>query len=214
MDAAYLQDRISWGLNVGARNIGISTDAYRPQGACDPLDKRNRFLRLPVAFTPTEGGFSRSDRYGNAVWHCLADAAYLQPGDYLVRSDSTWFVADTQPLLPILCVRTNRTVSFIRPMSVPVPSTTTYSGVTTGSTNVLMTNWPASVMSAGGGGSSSSDLPSDTTVRYWTVLVPSVTGVVLLPSDIMSDDLGRNAVVAAAELTSLGWRINVMQEST
>jgi hypothetical protein len=30
----------------------------------------------------------------------------------------------------------------------------------------------------------------------------------------MSDDLGRNAVVAAAELTDLGWRLSVKQATT
>jgi hypothetical protein len=30
----------------------------------------------------------------------------------------------------------------------------------------------------------------------------------------MSDDLGRNAVVSASELTSLGWRISVKQATT
>ena len=30
----------------------------------------------------------------------------------------------------------------------------------------------------------------------------------------MTDDLGRNAVVAAAELTDLGWRITVKQATT
>ena len=30
----------------------------------------------------------------------------------------------------------------------------------------------------------------------------------------MTDDLGRNAVVAAAELTDLGWRMTVKQATT
>jgi hypothetical protein len=30
----------------------------------------------------------------------------------------------------------------------------------------------------------------------------------------MTDDLGRNAVVASAELTELGWRLAIMQATT
>jgi hypothetical protein len=214
MDAAHLQDRISWGLNVASRSIGTTADAYRPKGPFDPLDKRNRFLRLPVAFSPVDGGFVHSNRYGNAVWHGIFDAAYIRVGDYLVRQDGTWFVADLQPLLPVLCVKTSRTVSFNQPSSVQGVASTTYSGVTAASTTSLMTNWPANVLGAGGGGFPEADLPSDSTIPYWTVLIPAVPGVIISPSDIMSDDLGRSAVVAAAELTSLGWRINVKLATT
>jgi hypothetical protein len=38
--------------------------------------------------------------------------------------------------------------------------------------------------------------------------------VILHQSDLMTDDLGRNAVVATAELTDLGWRITVKQATT
>jgi hypothetical protein len=38
--------------------------------------------------------------------------------------------------------------------------------------------------------------------------------VILRPSDLLTDDLGRNAVVAAAELTDLGWRITAKQATT
>jgi hypothetical protein len=214
MDAAYLQDRISWGRNVAARNIGITADAYRPNGPLDPLNSCNRFLRLPVAFEAIEGGFSRSGRYGNAVWHGIFDTAYMCGGDYIVRSDGIWFVAEIQPLLPALCVRASRIVSFYQPSSAQGQGVTGYSGVTALSTTRLMGNWPASVLGAGGGGSPGADLPTDSTIPFWTVLVPAVSGVVISPSDIMSDDLGRSAVVSAAELTSFGWRINVKQATT
>ena len=55
---------------------------------------------------------------------------------------------------------------------------------------------------------------SDSSIPYWTVLLPAIPGVILLPADLMTDDLGRNAVVTAAELTDLGWRITVKQATT
>ncbi len=44
--------------------------------------------------------------------------------------------------------------------------------------------------------------------------MPATPEVILLPSDLMTDDLGRNAVVAAAELTDLGWRMTMKQATT
>lgn len=89
-----------------------------------------------------------------------------------------------------------------------------YGGSTTTNNRPLLTNWPASVLGASGRGQPTADLPGDTSVPYWTVLLPAVPGVVLLPSDLMSDDLGRNAVVSGAELTELGWRVTVRQATT
>jgi hypothetical protein len=214
MDSAHLQDRISWGLNIASRKIGATADAYRPRGSHNPLEKSNRFLRLNVAFSPVSGGFSHSNRYGNAIWDTILDSAYIQPGDYLVISDAIWFVADRHPLLPVLCVRANRTVSFSQPASAVPTGSTSYSGVTSSTSILLMSNWPASVLGAGGQGAPEAALPSDGTVPYWTVLVPGPPNVIISPSDIMSDDLGRNAVVEAAELSSMGWRLNVKQATT
>ena len=45
-------------------------------------------------------------------------------------------------------------------------------------------------------------------------MMPAIPDVILRPSDLMADDLGRNAVVSAAELTDLGWRLTVKQVTT
>jgi hypothetical protein len=51
-------------------------------------------------------------------------------------------------------------------------------------------------------------------VPYWTILLPAFGQVILRTGDFISDDIGRNAVVAAAELTDLGWRITAQQAVT
>jgi hypothetical protein len=214
MDPAHLQDRIHWGLNTAARAIGIPTDAYRPSGTSEPLDPTNRYLRLRAAFTAPDGRFARPNGYGDALWHGVFDAAYTRPGDYLMRQEAIWFVAAQQRLLPILCVRTNRVVSFRRPATPANTGVNTYGGVTTATNTPLLTNWPASVLGASGGGRPDGNLPSDGSIPYWTVLLPAFPGVILRPSDLMTDDLERNAVVAAAELTELGWRITARQATT
>jgi hypothetical protein len=214
MDPAHLQDRIYWGLNAAARAIGIQTDAYRPSGVSEPLDSTNRYLRLRAAFTAPDGQFARPSGYGDALWHGMFDAAYTQSGDYLVQPDGTWFVAAQQRLLPVLCVRTNRHVSFRRPAAPANTGVNTYGGVTTATNAPLLTNWPASVLGASGGRRPDGNLPSDSSIPNWTVLLPAFPGVILRPSDLMTDELGQNAVVATAELTELGWRITARQATT
>jgi hypothetical protein len=214
MDPAQLQDRVHRGLNTAARAVGADTDAYRPSGTSDPLAARNRFLRLRAAFTSRDGGFAHPVMYGDALWYGIFDAAYTRPGDYLVQADSVWFIAAQQRLLPVLCVLTNRIVSFWRPAAPSTTGVNTYGGITTETNEELLANWPASVLGATGQGHPSTDLPSDGSSPYWTVLMPATPEVILLPSDLMTDDLGRNAVVAAAELTDLGWRMTMKQATT
>jgi hypothetical protein len=214
MSLEHIQDRIRWGLNVAARNIGATTDAYRPSGVVAPIAPCNRFLRFHAAFSGPDNRFLKPSGYGSAMWHGVFDAAYTQVGDYLEQNGKIWFVAAQQNLLPVLCVKADRVVSFTRSYAPSAAGINAYSGVTTGTNIPLLTDWPASILGVGGSGHPTADLPSDQSVPFWTVLLPAYGDVVLLPADRMQDDLGRNATVAAAELTSLGWRITVQQSST
>jgi len=214
MRHARLQDRISWASNVCARAAGDWADAYRTFDVSAPLAAANRFLRIPALFTGMMGKFVRPQGYGDALAHGIFDYAYTKPGDYLVQGDATWFVAAQGRLLPALCVRTNRVVSFTRPVAPTATGMNSYGGVTAATVAPLLTGWPASVIGSSGSGQPSADLPSDSSIPYWTVLLPAVPGILLLPADLMSDDLGRAAVVSAAELTALGWRLTVKQATT
>lgn len=214
MDARRLQDRICWGMNTAARSIGARADAYRPSGSADPLSPRNRFLRLPTAFTAIRGGFEHAPAYGTALWYGIFDAAYTRPGDYLVRDDASWFIAAQEQLLPVLCVQTNRVVTFSRPAAQSSAGVNTYGGVTAAALEPLIERWPASVITASTAGRPDAGLPSDASVPYWTVLLPATPGVTLRVADLMADDLGSNAVVSSAELTHLGWRLTVKQATT
>jgi hypothetical protein len=214
MDPTELQDRVYRGLNAAARAIGTDTDAYRPSGRSEPLDRQNRFLRLRAAFTARDARFEHPNAYGDALWYGIFDAAYTHPGDYLVQADKIWFIAAQQRLLPVLCVQTNRIVSFSRPAAPSSTGVNTYGGAVTATNEIMLANWPASVIGVAGRGHPSADLPNDSSIPYWTILLPAIADVVLLPADLMMDDLGRNAVVAGAELTDLGWRITVKQATT
>ncbi len=209
-----LQDRISRALGTAARAIGSTADAFRPSGVADPLAPSNRFLRLPAAFAPASGSFGSPTAYGVALWQGMFDSAYTRPGDYIVQADGTWFIAAQQRLLPPLCVRTSRIVSFARPAAASASGVNGYGGITRANTTRLLTNWPASVLGFSGGGRPDAGLPGDGAAPFWTVLLPAFASVLLRPADLMTDDLGRTAAVAAAELTELGWRLTVKQATT
>ncbi|MDE2200929.1 MAG: hypothetical protein KGJ41_18125 [Rhodospirillales bacterium] len=219
MRGEQLADTVRRGLGRVADQIGGWCDVYRPMPTIPPLSRTNRILRLPAAFTPSGDSFTKAESYGAAEWWCVADAAYLRAGDYLVRAESregaadggVWFVAAIQPLLPVLCVRASRMLSFKRPAAAPAAGANGYGGVQATSLDLLLDAWPASVLAAGHNVGSGRVLPSDVASGQWVVLLPATPGVMLRSGDLVSDDLGRNGVVGAAEHTDLGWRLHVRQ---
>ncbi len=214
MNGQKLRDRLYRGLGITARHIGHSVDAYRPSGPFGPLDTPNRFLRLPATFTPASGGAGHTNVYGDPLWHGVFDASYTRPGDYLVMDDATFFVASQAPLLPILCVKANRTISIVRPSMQTGAAANTYGGYTSSSSMSLIERWPASVLGENRSSASLASLPTDQAVPYWNVLLPIIVNVVPSPGDLIADDLNRTAVIAGTELTDLGWRISAKLVTT
>jgi hypothetical protein len=214
MNGGKLQDRLYWGLGLCARRLGQSTDAFRPSGPFQPLAAKNRFLRLPTTFTSSYGQYGQTNEFGNALWYGVFDASYTKPGDYLVTAHATYFVVSQAPLLPVLCTKTNRTISIARPNIQANTGSNAYGGYTSGGSTLIMVDWPASILGEGRTSHSTADLPTDQGTSYWNVLIPSHVGVVLSPGDIITDDLGRTAVISATELTDLGWRIIAKMATT
>lgn len=227
MDATRLQDLISRGMGTAARRAGVVCDAYRPRDGFNPLAPTNRYLQLTAAFNAEDPGFRRANAYGRSVWYGVFDSAYTQPGDYLVERDGTrvWFIATQPSLLPVVCVLTNRVVSFARPAAPMLPGINSYGGVLRADLVPLLTDWPASVLAGGTGEREPAELPSDVRLAGYSVLVParprSATTVcdeasqtMLRADDLMTDDLGRNYVVSSAELSEMGWRLLVKLATT
>jgi hypothetical protein len=209
MNIAHLQDRLYWGLNRAANVLGSVTDAYRPRGVMDPLAKTNRFLKLRAAFSRADGNFERPVGYNTATWRGYFDASYTRVGDYLIQNDDVWFIIEQQPLLPVLCAQANRIISITRQA---IATTGSAIGATSASVAVdVISRWPASTLGIGTAGRSPTALPGETTIGNWTILVPSVHGAIIQPTDIVTDDLGMNGIVITAELSRLGWRLNVHQ---
>jgi hypothetical protein len=214
MNGIKLQDHLYSASGRTARFIGRSADAFRPQNAFTPLEPQNRFLRLPATFLAAKGRESQIVSYGVAIWQGIFDGSYTRIGDYLVLETATFFIASQEPLLPILCVRTNRVISIRRPNMQTHVAANPYGGYTSSASVILMTGWPASVLGENTLGSSQAGLPTDQSPPYWTVLMPASFGVLLSPGDIITDDLGRTAVIAASELSDLGWRISAKMACT
>jgi hypothetical protein len=214
MDSRRLQDRLYFGLGLSAIHAGQTADAFRPAGPFDPLNKQNRFMRLPAAFMPPNGGSDTTNTYGQPLWHGIFDASYTRPGDYLVLGSKTFFIASQEPLLPVLCVMANRTISAARPSVQTATGTNPYGGFTANSSSALMARWPASVLGEDRMTKIAADLPGDQAIPYWNILVPAPSGVLLAPGDMITDDIGRSAVIAGSELTSLGWRIIAKMATT
>jgi hypothetical protein len=212
MDANRLQDRIYWGLNRTARVLGRETDAYRSVGIDRPLSHSNRYLHLRAAFSRADGNFAQFVGYGIALWRGHFDAAYTRVGDYLVQGADTWFIAAQQSLLPVLCVKANRVISVSR--AIPLGTTSSPAPASAETTVPIISEWPASVLGTSVEGKSPTHLPGDVTISNAIVLLPSCHEQILQPTDMITDQNGSNSIVTAAELSDLGWRLNVRRITT
>jgi hypothetical protein len=210
-----LSAKVWHGLGMAARTTGEKTDAYRPTDTADPLRLTNRYLQLPAAFNRPRIRAVRAGGYGDAFWEGVFDASYTQPGDYLVRADGAiWFVATQLPMQAPLCVRALRRLSFLRPSGPVSAGANSYGGVTSGTASSVLTGWPAAMATSEAKGQI--ELATTTTLpqAMWSVLLPPLDWLALVPGDTMTDDLGRSGVVDSAEYTELGWRLVIRQSAS
>ena len=214
MNGQKLEDRLHLGLGVCARHIGRSADAFRPSGASDPLAPQNRFLRLPAVFVSAKGNADRTNVYGEALWHGIFDASYTRAGDYLVMATGSYFVVSQEPLLPILCAKSNRIISVARPNMQTAAASNPYGGFRSSNSMTLIAEWPAVVLGEGRSSASTVGLPTDQASPNWNVLLPAIGNLLLSPGDLITDDLNRSAIITASELTTLGWRISARMATT
>lgn len=207
MDSSHLEDRIAWGRNRAARRIGQLTDAFRPSDPTNPLSPSNRYLRLHATFSASPGNFEHAPAFGNPFFFGHFDSSYTRVGDYLVQDDRTYFIASQESLMPVLCVRTNKTISILRPADSTSAGANPYSARLPMAATPQLTNWPASVLGVSTAGSPAGGLPSEMPLQQWTILLPHLPNTDIAPSDLVLNTDGRQAVVSAAEYSHMGWRI-------
>jgi hypothetical protein len=203
-----IQDALHRGLGVAARGLGAWCDAFRPRSGTDPLDSTNRFLRLPASFLPQRE--TQDVSHGHRVWQGVFDAAYTRPGDYLSDGEHVFFVVAQEPFQPVLCIGGNRVVSVRRPGAPAAAGVNGYGRALWRDATPLLTRWPASVVTSGQT-PDRTDLPADAGLAGWSVWLPLAPIAVVRTGDLLQDDLGRNGVVSAADISALGWRLTVKQ---
>jgi hypothetical protein len=219
--AERVNDALRRGLGRVGRASGAWCNVYRPRGKSAALAPANRVLRMQAAFGPPGEGW-RTPSYGGALWWGYFDAAYTQAGDYILREETKpgardggiWFIAAQEPMLPLLCVRATRMIDIARPAGATQQGVNNYGGIAKTYSTPLLTQWPAAIMAAGTTGTTSDSLPSDISGGSWSILLPAHHATTLRTGDIVTDDLGRTAILATTELTQLGWRALARQATT
>ena len=207
MEGALLADRLSRGMGVAARAMGLPYDAYRAQGANDPLRAELRFLRLAAAFDGGDTGYRRPTGYERGLRGTF-DSAYLRVGDLLRGARGVLFVAMLPPLERPLCVLTNAVVQGARPAGPPVVGLNPYGGVLPDWMIPVLAGWPGQLLPAGGG--RTGPLPGDGELGRFDLLLP-LGAPALRGSDVVTDDASRRFVVGTVGLSELGWRVALRQ---
>ncbi len=210
VDYDRIDDAIQRGRGLAAIAVGELHDLHRPTRPTGPVQGATAIMRMPALFMPAS---ARMLAYGHPLFEAAFDAAYTQPGDYLVGRQFTWFVASQAPLLPLLCVKATRVVCVSRPGVSSGVGLATYGGIRRDTLQPVLSGWPASMV-AHGLGLDRADLPADASLGGWSVLLPVLPGIVLRTGDLVADDLGRAGVVASVELSDYGWRLAVRQAAT
>ena len=207
-DQTSIQAKIWRGYAIAAQKLGLSYAHYRPLTAANPISAPNQLAALPASFSP-DGGYKKPSGYGKPIWQCLADGSQLLVGDYLAGG-STYFIAAMQPLLPIIAVECNRTVTLFRVAANPNAGAQGYSGMTAQNEIAYATGFPCSVLQGTKGEKNDAGLPADTRLPWWSILIPAAVGAARY-GDLITDDLGNRYVASSVELTDLGYRITASQ---
>ncbi len=200
---SFIQAKIWRGYNIAAQKLGATYQFYRPSGGSFP---GTATISLPVSLNAEDMKYGKPNKYAKATWYALVDGTTLDVGDYFIGPQGTFFVAALQPLLPIFVVECNRTVTLSRvqmPAGIAAPA---YGGMTAANEIAYANGVPCSILQGTKGEKSDANLPADTRMPWFNVLMPASVGSVQY-GDLMVDDRGYRYVVSSAELTDLGYRL-------
>ena len=211
MDAVKIQARVDRGYGIAAKKVGQLCEIRRPWRAVQPIGAEASLGRIMAFFDPDyKFQARRPSLYGKPLFGVAIDRTDVRIGDYLLGAHDTWFLAGIEPLLPTMGVKCNVVMAVSRPGPVLVPGRNPYSGRTTATDAPMMAGWPASILIGGRTQAGRANLPGDVPDRGAQMLVPWWPGVTMRTSDRVSDDQGRVWNVSEAELTDLGWRVELV----
>ena len=214
MNGTQIQAKIYGGYGKAANIVGTPYAQYRPNSASGAL--LNQIATINAAFdAKPDFSFSKANLYPTPIWYALLNGALAQPGDYFTGVGGTFFIAGMQPLLPIIAIGCNRTLTIYRPQQNSGAGLRPYGGETVANQVTLATAFPASVLQGSKGEKSMVNLPGDVRSPWWQVLLPNLPGAILLRNDdIITDDLSKRYKISSAEQSELGWRITAAEMET
>lgn len=229
MPATGLQATIYAGYGTAAAALGAETfGVFR--GAADESASftGSPLFTLPAQFTNSKVAgynFDRSYVYDDVTLAGLFDATNCQQGDYLVGqiSGRIFFIIGLEPMLPIVCVQANRTVSLTRTIpqagsggpgssgpSQPGGQIPYWGRTEAPSANSAPITAPACMIASAGRATSRSDMPSAAPgPSRWRIYVSAGTFPkgAIHDRDFLTDEEGNRHQVEAAGWTNLGYRL-------
>ena len=217
MDGATLQQKVYYGYAQAAKRVGHAHIQSRPVFGGTPTAIGS--INAVMAVGPTTGfNFERPALEADFQFQCLADAAQLQIGDVLTDALSgvTYFIGGKAPLMPVIAIRCNATLSFER-RSPPVqaPGLNAYSGASFANEIEAVTGIPACVIFASSGKSSrGTALPGDAPgpIKYEIHVSPLIDATMIALNDAVIDDAGRRFLVAGFEKTPVSFRLDTVHQ--
>lgn len=211
MDALHLAARVNAGNGRAAKCLGTTAWHHRATDPHSPL-KTPPLQKLLASFI-TDYGYMRTARFGQAGRIGIFDATRFRPGDFLVSpTEGVFYVAAMPPLQPVLCVKAERRVTLLRTaLHGTSAGIQEYGGTTAEKEQVIMTDWPASILSGRGSEHSPLRLPGETRCAWYSILMPFFNGVLIHTGDFVADDTAQRYVITGTELTEMGWRLAAMR---
>lgn len=220
MDATTLQARINSGMGKAAARLGYTFQTYRPLSAGPAVAPAN-LLGAPInaEFTVNQStyNFGKAGAHKDDLWLGIFDRTSSRVGDYLYNAThGTYYIAAMQDHLPTLCVKCTSVLSVVRPFGSPVLGVGGYSGAVPATETAVITNWPGALSLEARGRSTGANLPMDEQNPFFIAYLPFFAGTDIRPSDIMTDNSApvRRYIVAASELSPLGWRMMVQHATS
>ena len=212
MNGQIVQQYVNKGYAKAAINIGSTYSQYRPASATGPAIASANLVSTTVAayFDPQVNFPANNPRqYGKAAMKAVIDPTAVQPGDYLVGPERTYFVASVQDLMPVLVVYANETVSIERSASNANVGSLPYGGERPSLMTPVLGVWPASVLLKSKKEKNPTGLGSDVPQTEMEILLPFASGVspVIEPADLLTLSTGIRYAIDNVELTDLGYRL-------
>ena len=212
MTGSTVQQYVNAGYAKAASKIGNTYSQYRPSSATGAaISSANLVTSTLAAYFDPQVNFPANNprQYGKAALKAVIDPTAVQPGDYLVGPERTYFVASIQDLMPVLVVYTNETVSIERSASNANVGSLPYGGERPSLMTPVLGVWPASVLLKSKKEKNPTGLGSDVPQTEMEILLPYASGVspVIEPADLLTLSTGIRYAIDNVELTDLGYRL-------